>query len=418
MQHLSVSTRIIAALLRCIMLLGASTLPTAALHADNAESAEDGEAAEDASVFTLEGEYVLDIVGVAQGERSGVRHVDLLTLTGTLDLEAAAGWRGTQLVGEVIAGTGREPNLLAGTLQGIDNAEVAHNRVKLYQFYLAKDFADAGVRLAAGFIDLNAEFYSNEAAGLLIAPAFGIGSELAATGPNGPAIFPSTAPTVMVHVEPTATTYASLALVNAESGVLGDAGGIPAMLREGALVIGEAGVTSFGKLALGAWTYTRRQDDLRLVDAAGDPLRQRAAGAYLLVEVPIGTSKQASEPDTPAASLFLRAGISDGDTTPYWGGWQAGVLFNGVFTGRPDSQFSAGVNQAFLTGRFRRNEADAGIARGPNETGFEITYADSVAPWLTLQLDSQYVRSSDHSPGARDAVIFALRFILTGAASR
>ena len=80
MQHLSVSTRIIAALLRCIM-LGASTLPTAALHADNAESAEDGEAAEDASVFTLEGEYVLDIVGVAQGERSGVRHVDLLTLT-------------------------------------------------------------------------------------------------------------------------------------------------------------------------------------------------------------------------------------------------------------------------------------------------------------------------------------------------
>ena len=412
MQHPPANARTTAALLRCILLLAASSLPAAALHA------EDGEATEDAPAFTLEGEYVLDIVGVAQGASTGVRHVDLLTLTGTLDLEAAAGWQGTQLVGEVIAGTGREPNVLADTLQGIDNAEVAHNRVKLYQFYLAKDFADAPLRLAAGFIDLNAEFYSNDAAGLLIAPAFGIGSELAATGPNGPAIFPSTALTLMVRAEPTNSTYASLALVNAESGVLGDAGGIPAVLREGALVIGEAGVTRFGKLALGAWTYTRRQDDLRLLDAAGEPLRQRAAGAYVLVEVPIGTSAQASEPETPAASLFLRAGLSDGDTTPYSGGWQAGVLVNGVLPGRPDSQLSAGVNQAFLTSKFRRNEDDAGIQRGRTETGFEITYADRVAPWLTLQFDSQYVRSSDHSPGARDAVIFALRFILTAGTSQ
>ncbi|WP_285709398.1 carbohydrate porin [Erythrobacter oryzae] len=412
MQHPTAPAKTPLALRRCILLLAASTLPATPLHA------EDGEDAENAPAFTLEGEYVLDIVGVAQGERSGVRHVDLLTLTGTLDLSAAAGWQGTELVGEVIAGTGREPNMLAGTLQGIDNAEVAQNRVKLYQFYLSKQFADAPLRVAAGFIDLNAEFYSNDAAGLLIAPAFGIGSELAATGPNGPAIFPSTALTLMVHVEPTPETYASLALVNAESGVLGDKGGIPAMLREGALMIGEAGFTRFGKLALGAWTYTNRQDDLRLLDPAGDPLRQRAQGGYLLLEVPIGTATQAAEPDTPAASLFLRAGISDGDTTPYSGGWQAGVLVNAPFPGRPDGQFSAGANQAYLTDKFRRNEADAGITRGRTETGFELTYADRLAPWLTLQLDGQYVVSSDHTPGARDGVIFALRFILTGAASR
>ncbi|WP_082745513.1 carbohydrate porin [Erythrobacter sp. CCH5-A1] len=412
MQYPPANARTSPALRRCILLLAASILPAAPLRA------EDGEDADDAPVVTLEGEYVLGIVGVAQGERTGVRHVDLLTLTGTLDLEAAAGWQGTELVGEVIAGTGREPNMLAGTLQGIDNAEVAKNRVKLYQFYLAKQFADAPIRLAAGFIDLNAEFYSNEAAGLLMAPAFGIGSELAATGPNGPAIFPSTALTLMVHAEPSPTTYTSLALVNAESGVLGDAGGIPAMLREGALVIGEAGLTSFGKLALGAWTYTRRQDDLRLIDASGDPLRQRAAGAYMLLEVPFGINAAAAEPDTPAASLFLRAGISDGNTTPYSGGWQAGVLVNGVFAGRPDSQLSLGVNQAFLTDRFRLNEADAGTPRGRTETGFEITFADRVAPWLTLQFDSQYVSRSEQRPDTRDAVIVALRFILSAGTQR
>jgi len=399
------------ALLRLALLLAAGTLP-AGLRAED-------EAGDDTPpVITLEGEYVLDLVGVAQGARTGVRHVDLLTLTATLDLGEAAGWDGTTLVGEVIAGTGREPNMLADTLQGIDNAEVAKNRVKLYQFFLAKEFADTPVRVAAGFIDLNAEFYSNDAAGLLVAPAFGIGSELAATGPNGPAIFPSTALTLMVHAEPAPETYASLAVVNAESGVLGDAGGIPAILREGALVIGEAGLTRFGKLALGAWTYTRRQDDLRLLDPSGAPLRQRAAGAYLLLEVPIGTSRQAPEPDTPAASLFLRAGLSDGNTTPYSGGWQAGVLVNGLFAGRPDSQLSIGANQAFLTDKFRRNEADAGIRRGDSETGFEITLADRVASWLTLQLDSQYIRSSDQSPGARDAVIVGLRLILAAGIDR
>lgn len=412
MTHEAIIRRTTAALLRGVALAVAAVVPCTAL------LAEEGEPAENAPTFTLEGEYVLDIVGVAQGASTGVRHVDLLTVTGTLDLEAAAGWRGAQLVGEAIAGTGRQPNSLAGTLQGIDNAEVSKNRIKLYQFYLSQQFAKAPLQLTAGFIDLNAEFYSNDAAGLLIAPAFGIGSELAATGPNGPAIFPSTALTLLVHAEPVPQTYASLALVNAESGVLGDKGGIPAVLREGALMIGEVGVTRFGKLALGAWRYTRRQDDLRLLDAAGDPLRQRAQGACLLLEVPIGTSAQAAEPDTPAASLFMRAGVSDGDTTPYSGGWQAGVLVNGVFARRPDSRFSAGVNQAFLTGKFRQNEADAGIVRGRFETGFEVTFADRVAPWLTLQLDSQYVRSSERGPAARDAIIVGLRFILAASTTQ
>lgn len=390
-------------------LLAAAIVPATA-------SAEDSEA--EAPAFTLEGEYVFDIVGVAQGTETGVRHVDLLTLAATLDLDTAAGWTGAALVGEVIAGTGREPNALAGTLQGIDNAEVSQNRVKLYQFYLSQQFAGAPLRLSAGFIDLNAEFYSNEAAGLLIAPAFGIGSELAATGPNGPAIFPSTALTLLLHAEPTDATYASVALVNAESGVLGDRGGIPEMLNEGALVIGEAGLTSFGKLAFGAWTYTKRQDDLRLTDPAGDPLRQRASGAYGLLEIPFGTSDEAAEPGTPAASLFARAGISDGNTTPYSGGWQAGVLINAPIAGRPDSQLSFGANQAFLTDKFRSNEADAGIARGRSETGFEITFADRLAPWLTVQLDGQYVVSSDRTPGARDAVILGLRFILAAGVAR
>lgn len=379
--------------------LACALMPISAAQADETDK---GASASD--TITLGTEYVLDIVGVAQGAASGVRHVDLLTLTGTIDLDRAAEWRGAQLVGEVIAGTGGQPNGLAGTLQGIDNAEVTSNRVKLYQFYLSQKLGTLPVELRAGFIDLNSEFYATDAAGLLIAPAFGIGSELAATGPNGPAIFPSTALSVMAHAEPAPGTYIAGSIVNAEAGVLGDQHGVPGMFDHGALLIAEAGLTRSGKLAVGAWGYSCRQADLRLVDASGKPLQQRARGGYALAELPIAA----------AASVFARAGFSDGDTSPYSGGWQAGVLAGSVIQGRPDSQLSVGINQAFLTPKFRANESDAGIARRSRETGFEITFADRFAPWLMAQADAQYVRNSNVSIDARDAIVVALRLIVNG----
>lgn len=151
---------------------------------------------------------------------------------------------------------------------------------------------------------------------------------------------------------------------------------------------------------------------MRLIDAAGDPLRQRAQGGYVLLEWPIG-SVIAPAPDAPRkASLFLRAGISDGDTTPYRGGWQAGILVNNVLPGRPESQLSFGANQAFLAGKFRLNEDEAGNPLRGAETGLELTVADQFAPWLNVQADAQYVYNPSRAAASRDAIIFGLRFIL------
>lgn len=378
-----------------------------------ANGTEQDEAAAPAPVVTISGEYILDAVAVVRGSDEGVRYVDLASLSGEVDLDAAAGWQGARLVAQVIAGTGQQPNNLAGTMQGINNSEVPRNRVKLYQLYLAQQLADWPVTIRVGFIDLNEEFYSNDAAGLLIAPAFGIGSELAATGPNGPAIFPSTALTAAVRIEPSDDTYAAIAVVNAEAGVLGDVGGIRPLLAEGALLIGEAGWLGAGKLALGAWSYTRRQDDIRLLDANGDPLRQRAQGAYALLEWPIGAPIAPEDGAPRKASLFVRAGVSDGHTTPYWGGWQAGILVHQALPGRPDSQLSFGANQAFLSDRFRLNESEAGNPMRSAETGLELTLADQIAPWLNLQADAQYVRNLGQAAGTRDAVILGLRFVFS-----
>lgn len=125
-----------------------------------ARAAEDepDQASSAAPLITLTGEYILDLVAVAQGSGTGARYVDLASLAADLDLETAAGWRGARLVAQGIAGTGQRPNDLAGTLQGINNSEVPHNRLKLYQLYLTQRLGEWPVTLSAGFIDLNEQF--------------------------------------------------------------------------------------------------------------------------------------------------------------------------------------------------------------------------------------------------------------------
>lgn len=352
------------------------------------------------TVATVSAEYVIDWAGIAHGPDTGVVRTDLIDVAAVLSLERLVGWHGGLAVFEVLAGTGKRPNDHAGTQQGINNIEVPRNRVRLFQAYVEQELPAVRGSLRLGFSDLNSEFYANDAAGLLIAPAFGIGSELSATGPNGPSIFPSSAPMARLRLAGRSGTYAQAAFVNAEAGVPGDAGGVRPLLRKGALVIAEAGWTGKGKLALGAWNYTRRQDDIRDTTPIGTPQGRRARGLYLLAETPVVRDR---------ITAFLRAGTSDGDTTPYAGGWQTGLLATGIVPGRPEGQFSIGANQAFLSRKFRDNAADAGAPLRHAETALEATYADSLTPWLSIQPDAMYVWSASRAPGSRDALVLTLR---------
>lgn len=360
-----------------------------------------------AGPVALAAEYRLDAVAVAQGARAGLRYVDYLSLAASADLDAALGWKGARLYVQGLASSGQAPNGLAGTLQGINNDEVEGDRAKLFQAYLEQDLDARGSSLRVGFSDLNSEFYLTEASGMLLAPAFGIGSELSATGPNGPSIFPSTALGTRLRLAAGGSGYVQAAAVDARSGVLGDRGGISRLFGHGALLIAEAGEQSDeGKLAAGAWTYSQRQDDLTDRDAAGQPLRRRAHGAYVLAQ------RRLADDGERSLDGFLRVGLSDGRTTPYAGGWQAGLLLAGAFAERPESTLSFGVNAAQLSRRYRQAERSAGQRVRRQETGFELAYSDRIAPWLTVQPDIQYVRSGVRAPGVRDAVVATLRLVL------
>jgi len=249
---------------------------------------------------------------------------------------------------------------------------------------------------------LNADFYQNDSAGLLVAPAFGIGSELAATGPNGPSIFPSTALTARVAVQLGKSGYAKIAIVDAKAGVIGDPNGIDFTMRDGALAIAEVGTTVSGKLALGVWQYTHKQDDIRAVQVDGTRVKRVARGVYFLADHRLAGG------DEDATNLFLRVGVSEGKTTPFRGGFQAGVLRKAPFAGRPEGQISFGIQQGLLSRGFRQALEDEGAAASPAEYGVELTYSDKLMPWVSVQPDFQYIRRP-YGDGSRGTVIVGMR---------
>jgi porin len=347
----------------------------------------------------LSGSYRADLAGtVSGGVAKRGRVLDDLQLFGDLDLDKAVGWKGASAHVELLNNSGAMPNDDAGTLQGVDNIEVSRQRARLFEAWVEQGFGDKG-SVKAGLYDLNSEFYANDSAGLLLAPAFGIGSELAATGPNGPSIFPSTALAVRARWTPSPTLYAQAAVLNANAGVLGDPGGVRTSFDNGVLMIGEAGWEGRGKIAFGTWRYSQKQDDIRAVTKAGVPVRKSAKGAYILLEQRISGDADSVRKTT----AFARIGASDGDTTAFKGGWQAGVLVEHVFESRPDSSFSLGVNQAFLSRKHRDNALDLGERLTSTESAIEATYSDKIGP-VTIQPDVQYVKH----PGAERAIGHAL----------
>jgi porin len=259
-----------------------------------------------------------------------------------------------------------------------------------------------------GLIDLNSEFYVNGSSGVLIAPQFGVGSELAATGPGGPSIFPDTGLAIRAIFKPTMQTYLEAGAYNAHVGDPGDHGGVDTSFDQGVVEIAEGGwsMDGKGKLALGAWQYSKKQDELFSVNGLGAPLQHNSNGAYVLAErVLIDGADKGS-----TFTGFFRGGVSDGATGPFRGAWQLGGLIEHPFASRPDGQFSFAVDQALLGDQFRKASAAGGAPLKNAETHFEVTYADRLTKTVIIQPDLQYIIDPGGDGSVKNELVFTLRF--------
>jgi porin len=345
--------------------------------------------------------YKGDVVGVAAGDARGVRYLDNIDLLAALDLDRAVGWRGGTAFASLLNNMGGRPNDIVGTLQGVNNIEVAGADLLLYQAWVQQNFADDRLSVLVGKYDLNSEFYANDAASHLIAPAFGIGSELAATGPNGPSIFPRTDLAIRVRAGDE-RQYVQAVAIRAPRGIADTHG------HRSTLFVAEAGRQGMLSFTVGGWAYSRRQPRIIPPGVTTGPGEAASHGVYVSVETDL--AGQAEQPGHWRA--FARAGWSDGRTTPFAGGVQLGVTGHGIVPARPDSQLSIGLASADLSTPYRRANPAGEPALTGSEGMVELTYSDRVLPFLTLQPDVQYVRRPGGLRDAEDAVVLGLRAIV------
>jgi porin len=332
--------------------------------------------------FVYQGDVLSTWGDVVNGR---ARALDSTHATLDLDLERLVGWRGFSVHADVNSTSGAAPGDDALTLQGIDNIEVGRPRARLYEFWSEYALPEGRASIRLGLQELNAEFYATDSSGLLINPSFGLGPELAATGSNGPSTYPSTALALRARYAPIESLEILAGVFNAQAGAPGDPGGVDTSFDEGVLQIAQVSLRGKTSVSGGAWGYSRRQDDVRDLDVAGEPVQRRSYGGYAMVEHDFSDGDGSARLPT----VFLRAGVSEGDTTSFKAGIQAGLLINRPLATREDSAFSVGVAHARTTRKQQLNDRDLGIDAARAETIFEVTYSDRLASWLTVQPDLQ-----------------------------
>jgi porin len=348
-------------------------------------------------------DYTLDVMGVQNGGASHkTRHLDALSLAADIDLDRAIGWNGSSAHLELSNTSGDTPSADLGNLQGVDGIEASAHRLVLYQAYLEQSYRDDRINLRIGFSDVSGEFATADTSGYLINPSFGMAPEFAATVT---AVYPSGAFGGRVKVRPTDNTYVQIAVTNARAGVAGEHGGADFSFRDGEAILAEGGWTGRGKVAFGYWMLTHKQDHVFKTDLAGDPVKKRAQGAWLVAEQPLILP----EDNGRSVNGFVRLGVSEGQTQVFKSSIQAGVLVQPVFKSRPDSVASFGVADATIGSAWRQASAAGGLNLARHETVYELTYADQLTPWLSLQPDLQYIVRPGGDPTAKNELVVGLR---------
>jgi porin len=300
---------------------------------------------------------------------------------------------------------------LVGDLQGLNNIE-APPGWRLYEVWSEISFGSQQAASArAGFLDLNAEFDVSDTFGFFIGPPFGIGTDLAQTGENGPAVFPVTSLGLRLAGRIGESAAWRMAAFDGVPGRV-DSNSFVAVdvtHNQGALLIGELEFSPPGvsKIAVGAWSYTASFDRID-AQAINSGVRAKGnRGAYALVDAPLGTIGSIE------FNGAVRMGVADSRFNAvkiYVGG---ALLVSHIVASRPDDALGLAIAHG-RTGRpLRTQMAFDGTAPLKAETAIELTWRTQLSSWLALAPTLQWVDSPGANRALRNAWIAGLRFDLS-----
>lgn len=383
--------------------------------------------------LTIEAVYTGELVSVASGGRRRENvYLDNVDLILAGEPGSLGGIRGLSFMLYALGNHGRDPSDHAGDLQTASNIE-APSAWRIYEAWAQQALLAGRLSVLGGLYDLNSEFDVIEAAKLFVNSSHGIGPDYAQSGENGPSIFPVTSAGLRLRARPHPALYVQAALLDAVPGDPEDPHGLRVHLGDGALLAWEAGLLTVptdegpeasdrhrlrrigrfetrdhdGLLAVGGWRYTGEFPDVLSREASGEPVqREGNHGLYVLGESLVFRETPAGQQGLWA---FFRAGLADSNVNRLDRYAGAGLVYRGLFRGRPWDEIGLAVARARHGGRFLRASARGGQPLERAETSVEATYRARVTGWLFLQPDLQWIVDPGAVPGRGSAFLLGLR---------
>ncbi|MCE2992960.1 MAG: carbohydrate porin [Candidatus Jidaibacter sp.] len=323
--------------------------------------------------------------------------LDNTDLTFKLDGDKAYNLKGSTVFLYILNNNKGNPNKYVGSIQGVNNIEVDKSTAKVLEAWLEQNFMDDAISIKAGLYNLNSEFYVNESAALFLNSTYGIGTEFAQSGVNGPSIFPTTSLAARLKLQPTKKTYMQVAVLDGVPGDPNNPKGTHILLKkkDGVLLVGEAGYDfDVVKLGLGGWHYTEKADDVFIENA-----KHRNAGMYAIAE------KEFSK----RLSGFARVGFADKNVNQTEYAWAAGINLKDLIKARPDGIFGLAASGAINSKKYKNSQIAAGNMVDSAETQFELTYSDNLMQWLTIQPDVQYTMNPGTDGVTKNSWLIGIR---------
>ncbi|WP_288413342.1 carbohydrate porin [uncultured Sphingomonas sp.] len=357
--------------------------------------------------------YTGDLLSsLSGGQRRGTRWINNVSAIATADLDTLAGVpRTTALVHAFYNNGARFSGDLVGDGQVVSSIETDTPLLRVLEAWVEHHGTDERWSVKAGLYDVNSEFDALQTSLLFVNSAFGMGTDLGASGRAGPSTFPSTSLSVRGQVKLgerlTLRAAAADGVPNDPSRPrrtwIGIGGG------DGALLIGEADAElGVVRLLAGGWTYTARSDD-RFDAATGAAVirRVRSEGAYLRGEAQLAGDRERG------LRGFFRLGVASDRANIYGGFSSLGFVWRGLIPGRPQDDSGIAVAYAGGSSAGRAIVRSEGVTPARGEAVIELNHRIQVRDWLGVQPHVQYVVAPGLNPTVRNALVLGLRLTAT-----
>jgi porin len=365
---------------------------------------------------------------VTGGLRRGFEYDGLTQMALQLDTNRAFGWHGGTFNVSALQIHGR--NLSADNLATLQTASgiEADRATRLWELWYDQKFLNEDrLDIKIGQQSVDQEFLVSQNALLFVNTMFGWPMVPSADLPGGGPAYPLSALGVRARVRPT-DSLAFLVGVYNGSPVPNNNGdpqkvnssGTSFPLNGGVLVFAEMQYSypALGSMLyadqkeplarvykLGFWYDSERFDDLRydntglsLADPASTGIPQQHRGNYSIYAVADQMIWQDPEESDRTVNVFGRAmGTPEVNRNLIDFSLNLGLTFHEPFLHRDADTFGVGMGFAHVSSRAAGLDQDTQFFTGAftpprsSETFVEVTYQYSVAPWLQLQPDFQYV---------------------------